>query len=116
MKFSILLLLTTVFGISHIQAQEEYSFLEVRPLSIDQITFDKGNHIYLKIRNGSSKRTFLFTFLGGLQGLKFNSPMDEFSALKPFDVRDFKPITYSEYSSFIHRYYLLIQTDTPKLW
>lgn len=44
-----------------------------------------------------------------LRGLKYDSPIDEFSALIPFDKRAFDPYTVSGFNTSITRNYLLIK-------
>lgn len=55
-----------------------------------------------------SSNSFLLGTGWLLQGLKFNSPIDEFNALQPFDLRGFDPVNFSSYSSYIQTNKLLI--------
>lgn len=51
-----------------------------------------------------------------LQGLKFNSVLDQFSAISPFDLRTYQPSSFSQYQTYLHQNELLIKDPVPVLW
>lgn len=66
--------------------------------------------------NSKKTRGLLYSTGWLLQGLKFSSPIDEFSALAPFDVRAINPVSFSEYSFQVKKDYLLQEQPIPTLW
>lgn len=48
-----------------------------------------------------------------LQGFKFSSPIDQFNATPPFDIRGYQPRDFSSYVSYINGTSLLQQKITP---
>lgn len=65
------------------------------------------------IHIGIKKSTVLYGAGYLLQGLKFRSVVDQFNATVPFDIRGYKPTSFSSYSQVITQNYLLTQSTQP---
>lgn len=59
------------------------------------------------------KSAFLTTAGYLLQGFKFSSPIDQFNATAPFDLRGYQPKDFSSFVSYINDTSLLQQKITP---
>ena len=64
-------------------------------------------------KNSSKKNSFLSVTGYLLQGLKFGSAVDQFNATAPFDIRGYKPASFSSYTHTISQNYLLAQPIQP---
>jgi hypothetical protein len=51
-----------------------------------------------------------------LHSMKYSSVLDEFSSLAPFDLRGYKPISFSQYEIYTQQNYLLTQQSRYPLW
>ncbi len=96
--------------ISTITVPEQIDFVPTK-ITLTQ-DFDL-NHYY-SFQTQPNK--FLKTTGWILNGIKFDSPIDEFTAIKPFDIRAYTPPTISEYSSLITKNYLLINNRNLYGW
>lgn len=71
-------------------------------------------NLNLKIAHTSSKENNLLYGMGWvLKGLTFNSPIDEFNAVAPFDVRGYSPKDFTSYLSYIDRNHFLQKSINP---
>jgi len=98
LKTSLLIL----FG-AFLHAEVNAQFIESKTsvLNEQQISFSfnpqivQSNTLKLNVHKASANNLLVSTgFL--LQGLKFNSPVDQFNASLPFDFRAYEPRTFSE--------------------
>lgn len=85
------------------------SSLEITPPVSD---FFKVNRNFVQ----PSQSPFLLTSLGLFEGLKFQSALDQFASIPMFDSRAYKPKSISDYNSYLHRNYLILNSSFPKVW
>ena len=77
--------------------------------------YESSPLVSTRIHNFSEKKSPILYGAGYLlQGLKFNSAIDEFNAQAPFDFRGYKPRNFSSYSQVITQNRLLAQPIQSK--
>lgn len=87
------------------------SFLPAQSLdfSSKSISFSSTSFTY-------KKSNFLFATGWLLQGLKFSSALDEFSAISPFDLRDYEPTSFSGYINHFQTNQLIMNQASTSVW
>ncbi len=106
--FCLIALSSSAQTIEHEEELQSASQLKFEYTSTTKLSFD------IKFQPLSLKTNRFLTGTGYLlQGLKFNSAIDQFNAISPFDFRAYKPLSFSSYSQTIQRNYLLAQPIQP---
>lgn len=62
------------------------------------------------------KNSLLLSSLKLVEGLKFQSSLDQFSSLPLFDIRAYHPVSVSDYNDHLSRNYFMLNSSFPKVW
>ena len=111
MKFSALIAILFTFSLS-VKAQEADLTNKSAVPSFNFMPAEILPSYSLKINEplSFSDKYLLLSITGSiLSRCKFQSPMDEFTALAPFDARAFAPVSVSAFEMDLRNNYLLIQ-------
>lgn len=101
-----------------VQAQERdsinvstISFLPTQMLdfNIEPMRFTQTSFSY-------EKSNFLHATGWLLQGLKYTSALDEFTAISPFDSRSYEPTSFSGYVNHFQRNQLIMNQANTSVW